>query len=95
MGFKKFVELSDELDRRVTNLKSAIRRRRKKLEKVIDSLEKQKIEIELEHLKGELKILRTKEGLFNLSIFEAMFGGSEGGTLSRIRLTPNRPMARE
>lgn len=76
-GFKKFVELSDELDRRVTNLKSAIRRRKKKFEKVIDPLGKQKIEVELGHLKSELKILQTKEGLFNLSIFEAMFGTRE------------------
>ena len=57
MSFKGNVQKRDELDRRIKNLKSTIRRRMKKIEKMFDSLERGRLEDEVKRLRVDLKKL--------------------------------------
>jgi len=57
MSFKGNVQKRDELDRRIKNLKSTIRRRMKKIEKMFDPLERGRLEDEVKRLRVDLKKL--------------------------------------
>ena len=57
MSFKDDVQKSDELDRQIRNLKSTIRRRMKKIEKMFDPLERGRLEDEVKRLRVDLKKL--------------------------------------
>ena len=57
MSFKGDVQKRDELDRQIRNLKSTIRRRMKKIEKMFDPLERGRLEDEVKRLRVDLKKL--------------------------------------
>ena len=57
MSFKDDVQKRDELDRQIRNLKSTIRRRMKKIEKMFDPLERGRLEDEVKRLRVDLKKL--------------------------------------
>ena len=57
MSFKGDVQKRDELDRQIRNLKSTIRRRMKKIEKMFDPLERGRLEDEIKRLRVDLKKL--------------------------------------
>ena len=76
--FRKMVVEIDELTRQMTNLKSKVRRRRKKLEKIFDPLERQRIEHEIGLLKRKIQKLQIEEIKLSMSIIEITANLSKG-----------------
>jgi hypothetical protein len=74
----------DELTRQMTNLKSKVRRRRKKLEKIFDPLERQRIENEIGLLKRKIQKLQIEEIKLSMSIIEVTANLSKGKSEDRI-----------
>ena len=65
MSFKGNVQKRDELDRRIKNLKSTIRRRMKKIEKMFDPLERGRLEDEVKRLRVDLEKLEYESSEIN------------------------------
>ena len=82
---KKLIDETEELKRQITNLKSKIRRRGEKLVKTFDSLEKQRIEAEIELLKKKVTALTIEELKGNLSIIVTLTSfGEKKPSIDRI-----------
>ena len=74
---RKRIYESEMLKREITNLKSKVRRRIKKLEKTSDPLERQRIEFEIEMLKGKIQRWEIAEIILSTSIIKATSNISE------------------
>lgn len=58
----------EKLRRQIANLKGKVKRRLKKLDEVFDPLERQRIEIDIDLIKRELKALQMKQCYRDLHI---------------------------
>ena len=74
---RKRIDEIEMLKREITNLKSKVRRRIKKLEKTSDLLERARIEFEIEMLKGKIRRWEIVETKLNLSIIRAALSKGE------------------
>ena len=74
---RKRINEIEMLKREMTNLKLKVRRRIKKLEKTSDPLERQRIEFEIEMLKGKIQRWEIAEIILSTSIIKATSNISE------------------
>ena len=74
---RKRIDEIEMLKREITNLKSKVRRRIKKLEKTSDLLERARIEFEIEMLKGKIRRWEVAEIILSTSIIKAKSNISE------------------
>jgi hypothetical protein len=68
---KRMIDEIEKLKRQITNLKLKIRRRVKKLEGAFNPLERQRIEFEVELLKGEIRRFEIVEMQLSIPIIKA------------------------
>ncbi len=75
---KRMMDEIEKLRRQITNLKSKVRRRVKRLGKTFTPLERQQIEFEIELLKGEIRRYEIVEMQVSLPLIKAIGNPSEG-----------------
>jgi predicted RNase H-like nuclease (RuvC/YqgF family) len=77
---RRMIDEIKKLEREITNLKSKVRKRIKKLEKTSDPLERQRIEFEIELLKRNIRRWEIVEIKLSLPLIKAIsVGKSEDG----------------
>jgi hypothetical protein len=69
---RRMIDQIGRIKRQVTNLRSKVRRRTKNLEKVLNPLERQRIEFEIESLKRDIKRLQLVEIKLSFPLIKAM-----------------------
>jgi hypothetical protein len=69
---RRLIDEIGKLKKQITNLKSKVRRRTKKLEKTFDPLEKARIEFEIEMLKGTIRRWEFVEMKLSLPLIKAV-----------------------
>jgi len=68
----------EKLKREITNLKSKVRRRTKKLENTFDPMERQRIEFEIELLKRKIRRWEIVEMKLSVPLIKAIANLSDG-----------------
>jgi hypothetical protein len=69
---RRLIDEIGKLKKQMTNLKSKVRRRAKKLEKTFDPLEKARIEFEIKMLKGTIRRWEFVEMKLTLPLIKAV-----------------------
>ena len=75
---RRMIDEIGKLKRQITNLKSKVRRRLKKLEKTFDPLERARIEFEIELLKRKIRRWEIVEMKLSIPIIKAIANLSNG-----------------
>jgi archaellum component FlaC len=74
---RRMIDEIERLKRQIRNLKSKVKRRRRKLERTFTPLERQRIEFEIELLKGEIRRYEIVEMQLSLPLIKAIGNSSE------------------
>ena len=77
---RKMMDELQRLKRQIANLRAKIRRRFKKLENTFDPLERQRVEYEIELLKGEIRRYEIVEMRLSIPLIKAI------GNLPELKL---------